>query len=327
MRYLVTGGAGFIGSHLVDRLLARGDEAVVIDDGSTGDFANLARHRGDRRLTVVHGSVCDELTVEEHCRGTQRIIHLAAAVGVQRILDRQVNSIVTNVRGTEVVLRCAALCGNLPVFLASTSEVYGKSDAPSFREDGDSVLGATAVARWGYACTKMLDEFLGLALHRERGLPVVVGRFFNITGPRQSGSYGMVLPRFCTAALAGGTLDVHGDGSQSRCFLHVADAVSAVLALMDRPEAIGQVVNIGHGEEIAIGALAERVVALSGNPAARVRRIPYAEAVPRGGFEDMRRRMPDTTRLRNLTGWAPEFGLDETIRDILAHVRAPEPTR
>jgi UDP-glucose 4-epimerase len=318
MRYLVTGGAGFIGSHLVDQLLARGDQVVVLDDCSTGTLANLPRsHPG---LRVVHGSVCDDLCVEEACRGSDRVIHLAAAVGVRRILERQVGSIITNIRGTEVVLRAAALCGNLPVFLASTSEVYGKSDAPAFREDGNSVLGASAVTRWGYACSKLMDEFLGLALHRERGLPVVIGRFFNVTGPRQTGAYGMVLPTFCAAARAGGNLEVHGDGAQSRCFLHAVDACRAILALMDAPAAVGQVVNIGHTDEITIAGLAERVIARVG--AGRISRISYAEAWPGGGFEDMRRRVPDTSRLRGLTGWAPTRDLDGIIDDCLAGSRA-----
>ena len=323
MRYLVTGGAGFIGSHLVDGLLARGDSAVVIDDGSTGDFSRLQPHAGHPRLTVIHGSVCDELAVEEACRGVDRIVHLAAAVGVRRILERQVASLVTNVRGTETVLRAAALHGDLPVFLASTSEVYGKATQVPFAEDDDCVMGPSSIHRWSYACSKLLDEFLALAQHRERGLPVVIGRFFNVTGPRQTGAYGMVLPRFCAAALEGRPLEVHGDGGQARCFLHVADACTAILALFDTPAALGQVVNVGHPEEVTIADLAARVMRLAGNPAASIRPIPYSEAFPGGGFEDMRRRVPDTNRLRRLTGWAPKYDLDRIISDCLAHLRKP----
>jgi UDP-glucose 4-epimerase len=244
------------------------------------------------------------------------IVHLAAAVGVRRILDRQVASIVTNVRGTEVVLRAAAQHGGAQVFLASTSEVYGKQDRVPFREDDDSVLGATGLHRWSYSCCKMLDEFLGLAWHRERRLPVVVGRFFNVTGPRQSAAYGMVLPNFCAAARSGGTVPVHGDGQQTRTFLHVADCVDAILRLMACPAAVGRVVNIGGEDEISMQALAERVVRLAGR--GTIALIPYERAYPQGGFEDMRRRVPDTTRLRQLTGWAPRHNLDAIIRDALS---------
>ena len=316
MRYLVTGGAGFIGSHLVEALLARGDAVTVIDDGSTGAFANLRAVAQHPALTVIHGSVCDELVVDEACGQAEAVIHLAAAVGVRRILDRQVASIVTNLRGTEVVMRAATSHGRLPLFLASTSEVYGKLERVPFREDDDSVLGASSLHRWSYACSKLMDEFQALAYHRERGLPVVIGRFFNVTGPRQSGAYGMVLPRFCQAARAGRDLEVHGDGAQSRCFLHVADAVAALLALLACPAAVGQVVNIGGREEIGMRALAERVIARAGGRA-RVRAVPYAEAFPHGGFEDMRRRVPDTAKLQRLTGWTQRWDLEAIIGDCL----------
>jgi UDP-glucose 4-epimerase len=316
MRILVTGGAGFIGSHVVEALLARGDQVAVIDDCSTGSLANLAVVAGHPRLAIVHGSVCDDLALDECCAALrpEAIVHLAAAVGVRRILDKQVASIVTNVRGTESVLRAAAQHGARRVFLASTSEVYGKQERTPFREDDDSVLGATSLHRWSYACAKMLDEYLALAWHRERGLGVVVGRFFNVTGPRQSPAYGMVLPNFCRAARAGGTLEVHGDGAQTRTFLHVADAVDAILRLIACDAALGRVVNIGGETEISMRGLAERVVAAAG---AGIAAIPYAQAYPQGGFEDMRRRVPDTTRLRQLTGWAPRHDLDGIIGDAL----------
>ena len=312
MRTLVTGGSGFIGSHLVEALLARGEAVTVLDDLSTGGRDNLAAVAGQDRLTVITGSVCDEVAVDEAITGCDRVIHLAAAVGVQRILDRRVQSIITNVRGTEVVLRAAWGHGRLPIFLASTSEVYGKLDRAPFREDDDSVLGATGLHRWSYACAKAMDEYLALAYHAERGLPVHIGRFFNVTGPRQSPAYGMVLPRFVAAARTGADLEVHGDGGQTRCFLHVQDAVRGVLALVDCPQALGQVVNIGGEREITMADLAALVVATLGSRS-RVRLVPYAEAFPQGGFEDMRRRVPDTTRLRHLTGWAPTWSLEDII--------------
>jgi UDP-glucose 4-epimerase len=317
MHYLVTGGAGFIGSHLVDALLARGDAVTVLDDCSTGSLRNLAAVSGHTRLTILHGSVCDEVLVDEACAQVDAVIHLAAAVGVKRILDRQVASIVTNLRGTEVMLRAAQSHRSLPFLLASTSEIYGKLDRVPFREDDDSMLGASSLHRWSYACSKLMDEFLALAYHRERGLPVTIARFFNVTGPRQSAAYGMVLPRFCAAAKRGDTLEVHGDGAQSRCFLHVRDAVAAILALLACPAAMGKVVNIGSAEEVTMRALAERVVQVAASTSA-VRLIPYAEAFPQGGFEDMRRRVPDVTRLQTLTGWKQTLDLAATIRDCLA---------
>ncbi|HEX3132491.1 MAG TPA: NAD-dependent epimerase/dehydratase family protein [Planctomycetota bacterium] len=319
MHYLVTGGAGFIGSHLVDALLARGDAVTVLDDCSTGSLRNLAAVSRHARLTILHGSVCDEVLVDEACAQVDTVIHLAAAVGVKRILDRQVASIVTNLRGTEVMLRAAQSHGSLPFLLASTSEIYGKLDRVPFREDDDSMLGASSLHRWSYACSKLMDEFLALAYHRERGLPVTIARFFNVTGPRQSAAYGMVLPRFCAAATRGDTLEVHGDGAQSRCFLHVRDAVAAILALLGCPAVVGKVVNIGSTEEVTMRALAERVVQIAASKST-VRLIPYAEAFPQGGFEDMRRRVPDVTRLRTLTSWTQTLDLDATIRNCFSGI-------
>ena len=316
MHYLVTGGAGFIGSHLVDALLARGDAVTVLDDCSTGSLNNLSAVANHPQLTLLHGSVCDEVLVDEACAKIDAVVHLAAAVGVRRILEKQVASIVTNLRGTEVMLRAAHAHRSLPFLLASTSEIYGKLDHAPFTEDDDSVLGASSLHRWSYACSKLMDEFLALAYHRERKLPVTVARFFNVTGPRQSAAYGMVLPRFCAAAKRGEALEVHGDGAQSRCFLHVRDAVTAILALLNCSAAIGKVVNIGSDEEVSMRTLAERVVQVSGSRSA-VRLISYAEAFPQGGFEDMRRRVPDVTRLKALTGWRPTLNLDATIRDCL----------
>ena len=237
------------------------------------------------------------------------------------------NSIVTNLHGTATVLRAAHAHGKQPVLYASTSEVYGKQAHAPFREDDDSVLGSSSLHRWSYACSKLMDEFLALAYHRERGLPVTISRFFNITGPRQSAHYGMVLPRFCEAALAGAALEVHGDGGQSRCFLHVADAVSAMLALLDCPKAVGQVVNIGATEEVSIAELARKVLAASGSRS-QVSLIPYDRAFPDGGFEDMRRRLPDVSKLVGLTGWRQRLDLDAIIRESLEwHRRRPASSR
>lgn len=317
---LVTGGAGFIGSHLVEALLARGDRVTAIDDCSTGDPENLAAVRDHERFALLHGSVCDEVLVDEACLGVEAIFHLAAAVGVRRILEKQVMSIVTNLHGTETILRAATAHGRIPVFLASTSEVYGKGVKAPFAEDDDSVLGATGIHRWSYACTKAMDEFLALAFHRERALPVRIGRFFNITGPRQSAAYGMVLPNFCERVLAGEPCVVHGDGEQTRCFLHVADCVDAVLRLAEEPLAVGRVVNIGGEEEVAIGRLAELVGEVRGKAVA-VDHVPYERAFPEGGFEDMRRRVPDTARLRELTGWRPRHDLRAIVADCLETCR------
>ena len=318
-KWLITGGAGFIGSHLADALLARGDAVVVLDDCSTGDLGDLPEHPC---LEICHGSVCDQLLVDEICYGCSGIIHLAAAVGVRRIIERQVRSIMTNVRGTEVVLNAAAGHGNIPVFLASTSEVYGKGAKVPFGEGDDSVLGTSSLHRWSYACSKLMDEFLGLAYHRERGLPLVVGRFFNITGPRQRAAYGMVLPSFCRAALNGETIQVHGDGQQSRCFLHVADCVRAIQLLIDRfddPVINGQVFNIGNDTEITMRELAQMVVEKTQSDSA-IELIPYAKAFPEGGFEDMRRRQPDTNKLRAACGWQPSLDLSEIINDCCQQI-------
>jgi UDP-glucose 4-epimerase len=312
MHYLVTGGAGFIGSHLVEALVARGDQVTVLDDFSTGREANLAAVAG--RIRVVRGSVADDAAVVDALTGVDQVVHLAAAVGVRKIMEDRVGGIRTNVQGSETVFVACARRG-LPLFLASTSETYGKNTAVPFREDADSVLGPTGLHRWSYACAKLLDEFLALAYFHEHRLPVVVARFFNVTGPRQCPDYGMVLPRFCQAALAGGALEVHGSGQQSRCFLHVEDCVAAILLLLDCPAAIGEVVNIGSDEETTIQALAERVISRVGRGA--LRRIPYATAFPEGGFEDMQRRVPDTGKLTRLTGWRRRHNLETTIADAV----------
>ena len=318
MRNLVTGGAGFIGSHVVEALLDRGELVTVLDDFSTGRRANLSAHP---RLQVQEGSVCDSRAVARACTGVDRIIHLAAAVGVRKIMAERVQGIRTNLMGSETILVAAAE-RRLPLFFSSTSEVYGKNARAPFREEDDSVFGASSLHRWSYACSKLMDEFLALAYAHEQQLPVTVARFFNVTGPRQCPDYGMVLPRFCAAALAGTDLEVHGSGEQSRCFLHVADCVRAVLLLLDCQAAVGEVVNIGSDEEVTIRALAERVLACSSSTA-RIRAVPYASAFPGGGFEDMQRRVPDTAKLTRLTGWTRVRSLQETVADALGWARSP----
>lgn len=328
MKFLVTGGCGFIGSHAVDALLERGDEVVVLDDLSTGRLANLAHLEGHPRLEVVVDDVCSGSAVEPLVSRCDAILHLAAAVGVRLIMERPVRTIVTNVRGTEVVLESASH-HRRPIFVASTSEVYGKlmdhDEVDLLREDGDWRLGPTTRRRWAYACSKALDEFLALAHADEHGLPAVIGRFFNTVGPRQTGRYGMVLPRFARAALIGETIPVHGDGSQSRCFTHVADSVRAMLGLVDAAVAgdrsvVGGVFNIGSDAEVSMLDLAERVRTAAESPSP-IELVPY-EAAYGTGFEDMRRRTPDLSRIRGAIGWAPQRDLAAIIRDVLADQRA-----
>ncbi len=318
MHILITGGAGFIGSHLAERLIAQGHQVSALDNLSTGRLDNLRALSGNPAFELVEGDILDPGLVDALTRKADMVFHLAAAVGVKLIMDEPSRSILTNVTGTENVLR-AALADNTPVFLASTSEVYGKTASFPFREDSDLTLGATVNLRWSYACSKQLDEFLALAFHRERGLPVVILRFFNTTGPRQTGRYGMVLPNFVQNALYGKPLMVHGDGRQSRCFGHVLDVVEALVRLMDRPAAIGQVFNIGTSEEITIGDLARRVIALTNSPS-KIELIPYENVYPEG-FEDMDRRLPDVSKLQKLTGFKPERTLDQIITDIIAEKR------
>ena len=318
MRALVTGGAGFIGSHLVEALLRDGHEVVVLDDLSTGRLENLQRVREHMRLTVATGSVTDELLVAKLMDGAEVVYHLAAAVGVRLILEQPVQTIETNIVGTDVVLR-AATHARTRVVLASTSEVYGKNDRVPLSEDDDRVLGPTTKSRWSYACSKAIDEFLALAYHKERGLPVVIVRFFNTVGPRQTGRYGMVVPRFVRQALDGQPITVYGDGRQSRAFTDVEDAVRAMLALSRAPEAVGHVFNVGSAQEITIGELAERVKTLAGSRSPIVL-VPYEEAY-QPGFEDLRRRVPDIRKAEAFVGYRPEIALDETLQRVIRFIR------
>lgn len=319
MRHLVTGGAGFIGSHLVEDLLARGDEVCVVDDLSTGSAANIEPFKANPRFRYAIDSVMNGPLVAELVDGADIVYHLAAAVGVFLVVESPVRTIETNVRGTEIVLHHAAK-KKRKVLLASTSEVYGSSVSARFREDDDLVLGPPTQGRWSYACSKALDEFLALAYHRERGLPVVIARIFNTVGPRQTGRYGMVIPRFVAQALAGGPITIYGDGSQSRAFCHVNDTVRALIALADDERAVGGVFNVGSDQETTIGDLAERVRQLV-NPSAPIAHVPYDEAYA-PGFRDMLRRVPDITRLRQLLGFEPSVGLDGIIESVRDHIAA-----
>jgi len=315
MRALITGGAGFIGSHLAEALLARGEEVTIIDDLSTGRFENV-EHLKDHPCfhfaieTITNQTVMDRLVSE-----CDLIFHLAAAVGGELIISRPVHVIETNILGTEMVLRTANRYRR-KVLLASTSEVYGKSDEVPFREDADRVLGPTARSRWSYSCSKAVDEFLALAYWKEKGLPVVIFRLFNTVGPRQTGRYGMVVPRFVRQALGGEPITVYGDGQQSRCFADVEDVVRGIVALAEHPDALGEVFNIGSGEEVTIEELAWRVRKVTGSLSELVY-IPYDEAYE-AGFEDMRRRVPDLTKIHALVGYEPRVPLDETLQRIVA---------
>jgi len=314
MRILITGGAGFIGSHLAEALLADGHEVFVLDDLSTGCIDNIAHLKGHSRFHYTIDSVFNESLVAELVDRAGVVFHLAAAVGVKLIVQEPVHTIETNVHGTEVILRHASKKKKL-VFIASTSEVYGKSTDVPFRETADLVLGATTRHRWAYACSKALDEFLALAHWKERQLPVVIVRFFNTVGPRQTGQYGMVVPTFVRQALAGEPITVFGDGTQSRSFTYVGDVVGALLKLMVEPRAIGEVFNIGNIEEVTIQQLAERVRDITGSSSPIVT-IPYEEAYE-AGFEDMPRRVPELSKIHALIGYEPAVGLDEIIRRVV----------
>lgn len=319
MRTLVTGGAGFIGSHLVEFLLRRGDEVLVLDDLSTGRMQNLGAVADDPRLSVLLGSILDDELVERAVRTTDRVYHLAAAVGVHVIVDHPLQSLRTNLHGTERVLDAAVRYGR-PVLLASTSEVYGKNTADRLGEDADRILGSPLLARWTYAAAKGLDEAVAYAHVVEDGLSAVIVRLFNTVGPRQRGRYGMVVPSLIGQALRGEPMTVYGDGEQTRCFSYVGDIVPAVVALAESPAAVGTAVNLGGATEISINRLAERIAEVlgSGSP---IEHVGYERAYG-PGYEDMRRRVPDNTLAHTLVGFDPHTGIDEMIRAIAAHMRA-----
>lgn len=318
MRVFITGGAGFIGSHLAERLLDRGDQVMVLDDLSTGQMENITHLIGGPGFEYRIGSALDAPLVSELVDRCDITVHLAAAVGVRLIVERPVHTIETNTKGTEVVLAAAAKKRKL-VVVASTSEVYGKSTKIPFREDQDLQLGPTTHSRWAYACSKALDEWLALAYLREKQLPVIVVRFFNTVGPRQTGAYGMVLPAFAAQALQNQPITVYGTGTQTRCFGHVNDAVEAMLRLVAAPEAIGDVFNIGATDEVTMDALAALVRATAGSRSEIVH-VPYAEAYA-AGFEDMQRRVPDVSKLERVTGFRPSIPLDQIVADVVADQR------
>jgi UDP-glucose 4-epimerase len=319
MHVLITGGAGFIGSHLAEALLARGDTVSVLDDLSTGSFQHIAHLRPNPTFSFAIESVRNALVLDRLASEADAIVHLAAAVGVQLVVEKPTETIETNVLGTDAVLKAARRyrCRTL---IASTSEVYGKSAEIPFNEEGDLLLGPSSRSRWGYAASKLLDEFLGLAAYREFDLPVTITRFFNTVGPRQTGRYGMVVPRFVRQGLTGAPLTVYGDGKQSRCFCHVADVVRALLSLLDKPEATaGQIYNIGSNSETTIDQLARLVIAHTDSKS-QIEYIPYSEAYA-PGFEDMRRRVPDIRKIHAAIGWTPAHTLEEILDSVIEYER------
>jgi UDP-glucose 4-epimerase len=324
MRVLVTGGAGFIGSHLVDALLAQGHSVLALDDLSTGSLSNLKAANQSSQFRFVEGSILDPETVAAVVSEVDEVYHLAAAVGVKFVLDNPLRSLLTNIRGTENVLEAAHQQNNKKVILFSSSEVYGKGASVPFREDDDRLLGPTSVLRWSYAASKAVDEFLALGYHHERRMPVVVVRCFNTCGPRQSPHYGMVIPRFVERALRNEPMLVYGDGLQSRCFSSVHDVVRGVLMLAAEPRAVGQVFNIGTQEEVSVAELARRIKLMTGSDSV-IENVEY-EAIYGTRFEDMQRRVPDITKIRNTVGYEPRVSLDELLAETIRHTRQERAT-
>jgi len=314
MNVLITGGAGFIGSHLAERMIAQGHRITAVDDLSTGSMDNIFSLMGRDDFQFVRESVRNAATMTALVDRCDVIFHLAAAVGVQLIVDRPVHTIETNIHGSEVVLNLANKFGR-KIVVASTSEVYGKNTKVPFSEDDDTTLGSTRFTRWSYACSKMVDEFLALAYHDQFGLETIICRFFNTVGPRQTGQYGMVVPRFVRRALRNETIDIYGSGQQSRCFCNVADVVGALVKLIECPQAVGQVINIGSDQSIGIEALADKVVEMTGSKSGK-RSLTYEEAYGRP-FDDMLVRKPDLTKINKLIGYAPECDLDQTLGEVI----------
>jgi len=318
LRYLVTGGAGFIGSHLTEALVRRGDSVTVLDDLSTGNERNLEGLSRSRDVEVLRGSVQDQTLTERAVASAEAVVHLAATVGVELVVRDPLAALKNNVLGTEAVLEACARRG-VKAFVSSSSEIYGKNTSARLSEDADRIMGPATKARWAYATSKAVDEILAYGYHRQRGTPTIVARLFNCSGPRQTGAYGMVVPRFVRQALAGDDLTVFGPGTQTRCFCHVQDTVSAIIALLDEPRAVGGVFNIGGAHEISIVSLAQRVIELTGSTSS-IRRMSYEAYEP--GFEDMTRRVPDTSRIRKLIGWEPKHSIDDIITGVIDHERS-----
>ena len=319
MRALITGGAGFIGSHLADRLLDRGDQVVLLDDLSTGRLSNIEHLNGRSDAEFVLGSILNADLVDHVVSRVDTIFHLAAAVGVNLIVEKPLESLITNIRGTETVVEKAHKYGKR-ILVMSTSEIYGKNTSDSLSEDDDRILGSPLKSRWSYSEAKAIDEILAYTYRREKGLETVIIRLFNTVGPRQTGSYGMVVPRFVGQALRNQTVTIFGDGTQTRCFCHVSDVVGGLVSLSEHPDAFGKVFNLGGSEEISIGDLAKRIVELVGS-GSELEFIPYDDAYEEG-FEDMARRVPDTTRANRLVGFEPSVGLDDIIHSVIADQRA-----
>ena len=313
MRYLVTGGAGFIGSHLVERLIARGDQVVILDDLSTGTPKNLATVEG--KVIFHKGNILDRSIIEKLVAECDYVVHLAAALGVLNIVNKPLESLKTNLQGSEMVLEACDRYRK-PVLIASTSEIYGKNEKVPLNEEDDRVIGHPLKSRWSYSEAKAVDESLAYFYYLEKKLPIRIVRFFNTVGPRQVGHYGMVVPRFVSAALKNEPLSVYGSGDQMRCFCHVDDAVRALLLVMDSDKAIGQVFNVGNNQQISIMDLAKKVIAIT-NSSSKIQKIAYEDAYP-DGFEDMQRRVPDISKISRVLGWTPEIDLDQIIKDITA---------
>jgi UDP-glucose 4-epimerase len=313
VRYLVTGGAGFIGSHLAEKLIARGDQVVILDDLSTGIPKNLATVEG--RVTFHKGNILDRSNIEKLVPESDYVVHLAAALGVLNIVNKPLESLKTNLQGSEIVLEACDKYRK-PVLIASTSEIYGKNDKVPLNEEDDRIIGHPLKSRWSYSEAKAVDESLAYFYYLENKLPVRIVRFFNTVGPRQVGHYGMVVPRFVSAALKNESLSVYGSGDQIRCFCHVTDAVKGLLLVMDSDKAVGQVFNVGNNSQISIMELAKKVIEITGSKS-RIEKIAYEKAYPEG-FEDMQRRVPDISKIKQVLGWEPEINLDQIIKDIAA---------
>ena len=313
MRYLVTGGAGFIGSHLVEKLITRGDQVVILDDLSTGMPKNLATVEG--KVTFHKGNILDRSIIEKLVAECDFVVHLAAALGVLNIVNKPLESLKTNLQGSEIVLEAADKFKK-PILIASTSEIYGKNNKVPLNEEDDRIIGHPLKSRWSYSEAKAVDESLAYFYYIENKLPIRIVRFFNTVGPRQVGNYGMVVPRFVSAALKNEPLFVYGSGDQIRCFCHVDDAVKALLLVMDSEKAVGQVFNVGNNKQITIMELAKKVIELTGS-SSTIEKIAYEKAYPEG-FEDMQRRVPDISKIKQVLGWTPEINLDQIIKDIAA---------
>ena len=311
MKYLVTGGAGFIGSHLCERLISRGEQAIILDNYSTCSISNIVGFQ--KQVKVVEGNILNKSLVDELVAESDYVVHLAAALGVLNIVNKPLDSLRTNLQGTEVILE-AANKHNKPILIASTSEIYGKNDKVPLNEEDDRIIGHPLKSRWSYSEAKAVDESLAYFYYLENKLPIRIVRLFNTVGPRQVGHYGMVLPRFVSAALKNESLQVYGTGEQIRCFCHVEDAVRALLQVMDSDKSIGEVFNIGNNQQISILELAKRVIQITDSKS-EIIKISYTEAYP-DGFEDMQRRVPDISKIKNVLGWSPQIGLDQTIKDI-----------